>query len=57
MLRGLANADGFAIVAPGSAGAAGDEVPFVPLPLTAGGSYARRRSRHCRTSSPTGSRG
>jgi molybdopterin molybdotransferase len=39
MLRGLASADGFAMVAPGADGATGDEVPFVPLPLPlAGGS-------------------
>jgi len=36
MLRGLARADGFAIVAPGTEGAPGDEVPYVPLPVTAG---------------------
>ncbi len=37
MLRGLANADGFAVIEPHSAGHAGDQVPFVPLPLLAGG--------------------
>ncbi len=37
MLRGLAQADGFAVVAPGTEGAPGDEVPFVPLPLMPGG--------------------
>jgi molybdopterin molybdotransferase len=33
MLRGLARAVGFAVVAPGTDAAAGDEVPLVPLPL------------------------
>lgn len=33
MLRGLAQADGFAVIAPGDHGQAGDTVPFVPLPL------------------------
>lgn len=33
MLRGLAGAVGFAVIAPGTDGAAGDEVPLVPLPL------------------------
>jgi molybdopterin molybdotransferase len=37
MLRGLARADGFAIIAPGTSAQAGDEVDFVPLPLTPGG--------------------
>jgi molybdopterin molybdotransferase len=37
MLRGLARADGFVVIAPGTEGGAGDEVPFVPLPVTAGG--------------------
>ena len=36
MLRGLAASDGFAVVAPGTAAAAGDQVPFVPLPLAKG---------------------
>jgi molybdopterin molybdotransferase len=36
MLRGLARADGFAVVAPGTAGQPGDRVGFLPLPLTAG---------------------
>jgi molybdopterin molybdotransferase len=36
MLRGLAQAVGFAVVAPGSDAAAGDVVPLVPLPLVAG---------------------
>jgi molybdopterin molybdotransferase len=33
MLRGLAGADGFAVIAPGTDGAPGDTVPWVPLPL------------------------
>jgi molybdopterin molybdotransferase len=33
MLRGLAQAVGFAVIAPGTDAAAGDEVPLVPLPL------------------------
>jgi molybdopterin molybdotransferase len=37
MLRGLARADGFAVVPPGSDGAPGDEVGFLPLPLLPGG--------------------
>ncbi len=37
MLRGLARADGFAVIAPGTEGAPGDEVSFVPLPLLPGG--------------------
>ncbi|WFE32862.1 molybdopterin molybdotransferase MoeA [Micromonospora sp. WMMD975] len=36
MLRGLAGADGFAVIRPGTSGAAGDRVPLVPLPLTSG---------------------
>ncbi|MGE5827292.1 MAG: molybdopterin molybdotransferase MoeA [Micromonosporaceae bacterium] len=36
MLRGLARADGFAVIEPGTAGNPGDVVPFVPLPLTNG---------------------
>jgi molybdopterin molybdotransferase len=36
MLRGLASAVGFAVVAPGTAGAPGDEVPLLPLPLLPG---------------------
>ncbi|WP_431883097.1 molybdopterin molybdotransferase MoeA [Micromonospora gifhornensis] len=36
MLRGLSGADGFAVIAPGSSGAAGDRVPVVPLPLLPG---------------------
>jgi molybdopterin molybdotransferase len=36
MLRGLASAVGFAVVAPGAAGAAGDELPLLPLPLLPG---------------------
>jgi molybdopterin molybdotransferase len=36
MLRGLAASDGFAVVAPGASAAAGDRVPFVPLPLLKG---------------------
>jgi len=36
MLRGLAQAHGFAAIAPGTSGAAGDRVPFVPLPLMPG---------------------
>jgi molybdopterin molybdotransferase len=37
MLRGLAQADGFAVIAPGTDGAAGESVPLVPLPLLPGG--------------------
>jgi molybdopterin molybdotransferase len=37
MLRGLARADGFAVIKPGTTGAAGDQVDFVALPLTSGG--------------------
>jgi len=36
MLRGLARADGFAVIAPGTDGAAGDRVPFVALPILPG---------------------
>lgn len=36
MLRGLANAHGFAVVRPDTEAAAGDLVPFLPLPLAAG---------------------
>ena len=36
MLRGLAQAAGFAVVAPGTDADDGDEVPLVPLPLFAG---------------------
>ncbi|MEV0427678.1 molybdopterin molybdotransferase MoeA [Micromonospora sp. NPDC050495] len=36
MLRGLAGADGFALIRPGTSGEAGARVPLVPLPLTAG---------------------
>jgi molybdopterin molybdotransferase len=36
MLRGLAGAVGFAVIAPGTAGATGDEVPMLPLPLLPG---------------------
>jgi molybdopterin molybdotransferase len=37
MLRGLARADGFAVIAPETDGAPGDEVGFVPLPILPGG--------------------
>jgi len=37
MLRGLARADGFAVIEPGTQGAAGSHVPFVPVPLPPGG--------------------
>ncbi len=37
MLRGLAQSDGFAVIAPGTDGTAGDTVPWVPLPLMPGG--------------------
>jgi molybdopterin molybdotransferase len=37
MLRGLARSDGFALIAPGTEAATGDEVPFVSLPIGAGG--------------------
>ncbi|WP_328463917.1 molybdopterin molybdotransferase MoeA [Actinoplanes sp. NBC_00393] len=36
MLRGLANSHGFVVVRPGTEAAAGDLVPFLPLPLTPG---------------------
>ncbi|MGI5212653.1 molybdopterin molybdotransferase MoeA [Plantactinospora sp. CA-290183] len=36
MLRGLASADGFAVIRPGTRGEPGDEVPVVPLPLLPG---------------------
>ncbi|MER7459062.1 molybdopterin molybdotransferase MoeA [Micromonospora sp. NPDC126480] len=36
MLRGLAGADGFAVIRPGTAGRPGDRVPVVPLPLLPG---------------------
>lgn len=36
MLRGLARAVGFAVIAPGTAGEPGAEVPLVPLPLLPG---------------------
>lgn len=36
MLRGLAGADGFAVIAPGTDGKPGDTVPWVPLPLPPG---------------------
>ncbi|MPZ26970.1 MAG: molybdopterin molybdenumtransferase MoeA [Micromonosporaceae bacterium] len=36
MLRGLAGAVGFAVIAPGTEGSAGDEVPLLPLPLLPG---------------------
>ncbi|MFV2102226.1 molybdopterin molybdotransferase MoeA [Micromonospora sp. LOL_024] len=36
MLRGLSTADGFAVIRPGTTGAAGDRVPVVPLPLLPG---------------------
>jgi molybdopterin molybdotransferase len=36
MLRGLARADGFAVIEPGSTGEAGTRVPVVPLPLVPG---------------------
>jgi molybdopterin molybdotransferase len=37
MLRGLAAADGFAVVEPGVDAGAGSRVPFLPLPLAPGG--------------------
>ncbi len=37
MLRGLARADGFAVIEPGTDGVPGMHVPFVPLPLLPGG--------------------
>lgn len=36
MLRGLAGADGFAVIRPGTSGEPGDRVPIVPLPLFPG---------------------
>lgn len=36
MLRGLAQADGFALIEPGTRGEPGDRVPVVPLPLLTG---------------------
>lgn len=36
MLRGLAQAVGFAVMAPGTTGQTGDEVPLLPLPLLPG---------------------
>lgn len=36
MLRGLAGADGFAVIRPGTTGETGARVPVVPLPLTPG---------------------
>jgi molybdopterin molybdotransferase len=36
MLRGLAHAAGFAVIAPRQAAGVGDLVPFLPLPLSAG---------------------
>ena len=36
MLRGLSNAHGFVVVRPGTRAAAGDLVPFLPLPLVTG---------------------
>ncbi|MDG4834775.1 molybdopterin molybdotransferase MoeA [Solwaraspora sp. WMMD1047] len=36
MLRGLAQADGFAVIGPGGRGEPGDRVPVVPLPLLPG---------------------
>jgi molybdopterin molybdotransferase len=36
MLRGLANSHGFVVVRPGTRAAAGDTVPFLPLPLLPG---------------------
>jgi molybdopterin molybdotransferase len=36
MLRGLANAHGFLVVRAGTQAAAGDLLPFLPLPLLAG---------------------
>ena len=52
MLRGLARADGFAVIAPGTSGQAGDQVDFVPLPLTGRSAMsrdARRRMMTART--------
>ncbi|MEU6205577.1 molybdopterin molybdotransferase MoeA [Micromonospora musae] len=36
MLRGLAGADGFAVIGPGGSGEVGSRVPVVPLPLRSG---------------------
>jgi molybdopterin molybdotransferase len=36
MLRGLAAADGFAVIAPGTQGRAGAHVPMLALPLLPG---------------------
>lgn len=36
MLRGLAGADGFAVISPGGTGEPGSRVPVVPLPLRSG---------------------
>ncbi|MGH3657758.1 MAG: molybdopterin molybdenumtransferase MoeA, partial [Micromonosporaceae bacterium] len=36
MLRGVASADGFAVIEPGSTGNPGDQVALVPLPLMNG---------------------
>jgi molybdopterin molybdotransferase len=36
MLRGLAGADGFAVIRPGTTGEPGTRVPYVPLPLLPG---------------------
>ncbi|MGS2617226.1 molybdopterin molybdotransferase MoeA [Micromonospora sp. LZ34] len=36
MLRGLAGADGFAVIRPGTSGEPGDRVPVLPLPLLPG---------------------
>jgi molybdopterin molybdotransferase len=44
MLRGLAQADGFAVIAPGTRGEPGDLVPLVPLPLLPGERVARGES-------------
>ena len=37
MLRGLARADGFAVIEPGTQARAGAQIPLVPLPLFSGG--------------------
>jgi molybdopterin molybdotransferase len=37
MLRGLARADGFAVIEPGTEGTAGAHVPYVPMPILPGG--------------------
>jgi molybdopterin molybdotransferase len=36
MLRGLAQSTGFAVIRPGTNGAAGDVLPLVPLPILDG---------------------